>query len=177
MNKPQRAEPGSDFAAEALYLSLPWFAGKTRPIFNGSAAPYFGVQDYPRPATCPEPLCLIEALPLLHRSYGLMRQTKTLPSYSAFIIRRVRAGCCRSLLGDGLSRRYLCNPSIGAWTHTPGCLSGALVRFFPESSSLTLVAPSSAHPQLAAMQLQRRGMPYNRLGTRLNPVLLFAKQT
>ena len=62
------------------------------------------------------------------------------------------AGLCppeadrQSLLEDGPSRRYLCNPCIGAWTHTPGCLSGASVRFFPESHSLTPVAPSSAHP-------------------------------
>ena len=86
------------------------------------------------------------ALPLLPRSYGLMRQTISLPSYSAHLIRRVFAGCHQSLLEYGPSRRYLCNPSIGAWTLTPGCLSGALVRSFPESYSLTLVAPTSAHP-------------------------------
>ena len=75
-----------------------------------------------------------------------MRQTLSLPPYSVPLIRRVFAGCRQSLLEDGLSRCYLCNPSMGAWTLTPGCLSGALVRFFPESPSLTLVAPSSAHP-------------------------------
>ena len=68
------------------------------------------------------------------------------PTYSVSLIKRVFAGCCQSLLGDGPSRRYLCNPCIGAWTLTPGCLSGASVRFFPESYSLTTVAPSSAHP-------------------------------
>jgi len=50
----------------------------------------------PGPSKCPEPLCTLEALPLtsqspgprqrelphLHRSYGLMRQTKTLLSTS-----------------------------------------------------------------------------------------------
>ena len=86
------------------------------------------------------------ALPLLPRSYGLMRQTKSLLSYSVPLIRQVFAGCRQSLLGDGPSRRYLCNPSIGAWTLIPGCLSGALVRFFPESHSLSHVAPTSAHP-------------------------------
>ena len=39
------------------------------------------------------------ALPLLHRSYELMRQTKSLPSYSVPLIRRVFAGCHQSLLG------------------------------------------------------------------------------
>ena len=43
-----------------------------------------------------------------------------------------------------------------ARTLTPGCLSGAFVRFFPENYSLTTVAPSSAHPSPAAMPLQRR---------------------
>ena len=86
------------------------------------------------------------ALPLLPRSYGLMRRTKSLPSYSVPLIRRVFAGCCQPLLRGGPSQRYLCNPSIGAWTLIPGCLSGALVRFFPESHSLSHVAPTSAHP-------------------------------
>src|SRR4030042_145100 len=86
------------------------------------------------------------ALPLLPRSYGLMRQTTSLPSSSVPLIRWVFAGCHQSLLGDGPSRRYLCNPSIGAWTLTPGCLSGALIRFFPESYSLSHVAHTSAHP-------------------------------
>src|SRR4030043_1061178 len=86
------------------------------------------------------------ALPLLHRSYGLQRPTKTLPSFSVPLIRRVLAGCRQSLPGGGPSRRYLCNPSIGAWTLTPGCLSGALIRFFPERYSLSLVAHTSAHP-------------------------------
>ena len=51
--------------------------------------------------------------------------------------RPVLAGCRQSLLGDGPSRCYLCNPCSGAWTHTPLRLSGASVRFFPESFGLT----------------------------------------
>jgi hypothetical protein len=34
-------------------------------------------------------------------------------------IQRVFAGCCEPLLGVGGSRRYLHNPCIGAWSHTP----------------------------------------------------------
>jgi len=74
-----------------------------------------------RPATakCPEPLCPARvlpppgwpprpprrALPLLHRSYGLMRQTKSLPPPSVFPRWRVLAGCYQPLLEDGPSRR------------------------------------------------------------------------
>ena len=55
--------------------------------------PRLSVRDRPGPAKCPEPLCLGEVLPRpaecpaphqqelprLHRSYGLMRQSKSLP--------------------------------------------------------------------------------------------------
>ena len=71
----------------------------------------------------------------------------------------VFAGCCRSLLGDGPSRRYLCNLYIGAWTLTPWCFSGALTRFFPENFDLTLDLQRSAHQITPAMQLQQ-GTPF-----------------
>ena len=41
------------------------------------------------------------------------------------------------LLGDGPSRHYLCNPCVGAWTHTPPRLSSALAHSFLESTGLT----------------------------------------
>ena len=153
-----------------IHPYLHWFACEARPIFNGLAtlAQSPGLSKTRHVPRAPLPDAGVTSigamshasrqreLPLLHRSYGLMRRTKTLPSYSVYPIGRVFVGCCQSLLGDGPSRRYLCNPCIGAWTLTPGCLSGASVRFFPESYSLTLVAPSSAHPTTVAMQLQRR---------------------
>ena len=66
----------------------------------------FRVRGRPRPARCPEPLCPQQvlpltpwrlaphqrALPLLHRSYWLMRQTKTLPPTSVV---PNTAGLCR----------------------------------------------------------------------------------
>jgi hypothetical protein len=52
---------------------------------------------------------------------------------------RVLAGCCVPLLGVGLSRRYLLNLSMGAWTRTPPRSSGALARFFPDDIGLTSV--------------------------------------
>ena len=62
------------------------------------------------------------------------------------LLRQVFAGCCQSLLEDGPSRRYLCNPCIGAWTLTPRCFFGALARFFPKNIALTLDLRRSAHP-------------------------------
>ncbi len=117
-----------------------------------------------------EPLCLLEALPLvarrqaprrralplLHRSYGLMGQTQSLPASSDFPRRRVFAGCSRPLLGEGPSRRYLRSPCRGAWTHTPRRSSGALARFFPVDVGLTFGGRGSARRSIAAMQLLRR---------------------
>lgn len=48
------------------------------------------------------------------------------------------------LLGVGLSRRYLLNLSMGAWTHTPPRFSGAFSRFFPDNIGLTSVSTGSA---------------------------------
>ena len=49
-----------------------------------------------------------------------MRQTMSLPApQDTALGRAVCAGCRQSLLGDGPSQRYLCNPCVGAWTHTP----------------------------------------------------------
>jgi hypothetical protein len=48
-------------------------------------------------------------------------------------------------LGDGLSRHYLCNHCVGAWTPTPQCPPGALARFFPEGNGLISNVTDSAH--------------------------------
>ena len=71
------------------------------------------------------------------------------------LLRLVFAGCCQSLLGDGPSRRYLCNPCMGAWTLTPRCSFGALTRSFPKNIGLTLDLRRSAHQTTPAMQLQQ----------------------
>jgi hypothetical protein len=85
------------------------------------------------------------ALPLLHRSYWLMRQTRSLSLTSVSLFQRVIAGCRQSLLGGGLSRHYLCNPCAGAWTPTPLCPSSAFARFFLEANGLTSEVTRSAH--------------------------------
>jgi hypothetical protein len=61
------------------------------------------------------------------------------------LLRRVFAGCHQSLLGDGPSRRYLCNPYAGAWTPTPWCPAGAHTRYFPAGDGLTSGLRRSAH--------------------------------
>ena len=86
------------------------------------------------------------ALPLLHRSYGLMRQSQILHSALLLLLLVVFTGCYQPLLEVGPSRRYPRNPCIGAWTHTPGCPSGALTRFFPEGNGLASSGTRSAHP-------------------------------
>ena len=69
-----------------------------------------------------------------------MRLTKTLSEPRFIALRpRVLAGCCVPLLGVGLSRRYLLNLYMGAWTRTPPRSSGALARFFPDNIGLTSV--------------------------------------
>ena len=82
-----------------------------------------------------------------------MRQTKILLSTSVPLFRQVFAGCCEPLLEDGPSRRYLCDPCIGAWVLTPPCLIGALVRFFPLSIGLSLGVRGSAHGIVPTKQL------------------------
>jgi len=68
----------------------------------------------------------------------------------------VFAGCYVPLLGVGLSRRYLRNLCVGAWTLTPRRLFGAITRFFPKSLGLTRVLRGSARSDVAIIQLQRR---------------------
>jgi hypothetical protein len=71
------------------------------------------------------------------------------------LFQRVFAGCCRSLLGDGPSRRYLRNPCIGAWTPTPWRPFGALARFFPKGNGLTSRTTGLARQNTPVMQLLR----------------------
>ena len=106
------------------------------------------------------------ALPLLHRSYGLMRQTKILLTDFVFLIRKVFAGCCQPLLDDGPSRRYLHNLCKGAWTLTPprsqrSCPFGRpcsrLGRFDRKDIGLAPESTSSAREKFPAMQLRQRG--------------------
>ncbi len=117
-----------------------------------------GVRGRPRPARCPEPLCPHQvlpattwrlaprqrALPLLHCSYELMRQTTTLLPALVSLVRQVFAGCCQSLLGGGLSRRYLHESFSGCLDPYPGASPGAHTRFFPGNIGLHRLKTGSA---------------------------------
>jgi hypothetical protein len=120
------------------------------------------------PATYREPLCPSKALsspgqrlalprpalPGLHRSYKLMRQSKFLMQISVSFIPQVFAGCCVPLLEDGPSQRYSANLSLDAWTHTPAIPTGALTRFFPGDNGLRHVGSGSALNTMSVQQLQ-----------------------
>ena len=67
-----------------------------------------------------------------------MRQTMSLPPpRDTALGRAVCAGCRQSLLGDGPSQRYLCNPCVGAWTHTPPRFLDACAHCFSKNIGLT----------------------------------------
>ena len=143
-----------------IHPFLQRFACEHRPIFNGIVIPGSVSRTIQGPPCAQSPFARLRRYPFRRDVFCITSEGVTPPSLLLRthapdqnppilfvpLIRRVLADCRQSLLGGGPSRRYLCNPSIGAWTLTPGCLSGVLVRFFPESYSLTLVAPTSAHP-------------------------------
>ena len=131
-----------------------WLACKSSSYIKGPGLCQHCVWTSPGTAKCPEPLrppralppaarCPASrqrALPLLHRSYGLMRQTIILRPISVSLIRSVLAGCGQPLLEDGPSRRYLHNLCKGAWTHAPPRSSwsvsfGASVLFRSDAST------------------------------------------
>src|SRR5262249_41440459 len=72
---------------------------------------------------------------------------------------RVFAGRGQSLLEDGRSRHYPCDPYAGAWTLTPHCPSGALARFFPEGDGGPSPDRTSRTLDLPALQLPQ-GVPF-----------------
>ena len=83
-----------------IHPSSPRFTCGARPIFNDTATPGSASGTAPRSARCPEVLCPVKvlplpgwrpappqrALPLLRRSYDLMRQTKSLPPPTALAL-------------------------------------------------------------------------------------------
>jgi hypothetical protein len=121
----------------------------------------------PGTAKCPEPLCPFEelplqgwyqvppgrALPLLRRSYGLMRQTKTLPPTLALTssggsLQVATSLCWEMVLPDVISASL----SPGAWTPTPA----VSVVHLPVSSHRTSAFPEKQRvglPQVSAPRL------------------------
>ena len=115
---------------------------------------------HPTTAMCREPLCPKPGVTCFGMMSCIMSEGITPPSslilahapdqnppadFGLNLFQQVFAGCRQSLLGDGPSRHYLCNPCVGAWTPTPQCPSSALARFFPEGNDLTSNVTGSAH--------------------------------
>ena len=94
------------------------------------------------------------ALPLLHRSYEPCARPKPSARLGFLLVHAVFAGCCQPLLGDGPSRRYLCDPRVGARTHTPPHFPAAPVRCFTENTGLTPLETGSARGFTPTQQLR-----------------------
>jgi hypothetical protein len=93
-------------------------------------SPFAACGCYPLAGGVPAPPR--RALPLLPRSYGLMRPTTILSRTSASALYpRVFAGSDEPLLEDGGSRRYLRESIPGCLSPSPGGIRGAHARYFP----------------------------------------------
>lgn len=124
----------------------PSFAGPSCPVTPGTAKRQ-------------EPLCARKVLPLVpwsHRPHVSRRYPAFLaptgscasPTPSGCLgitlVHPVFAGCCQPLLGEGPSRRYLCESFPACLDLYPGCSRGALARFFPQDDGLPDVRNRSA---------------------------------
>ena len=152
-----------------IHPSRLWFTCETRPIFNDMVYPgsKSGASQGPPGAQSPfaRTRCYLLRCNILRHIRGHYPSFIALTGSCArpnpsrrlqlSLIRQVFAGCRQSLLEDGPSRHYLCNPCVGAWTPTPQCSPGALARFFPGDNGLTSDVTGSAHQTFPAMQLQQ----------------------
>jgi hypothetical protein len=68
---------------------------------------------------------------------------------------QVFAGCRKSLLHGGLSRRYLCDPCEVACIRTPPRHRGVLVRFIPQHIGLAIGSSSSARETIPQRSFTR----------------------
>ncbi len=68
--------------------------------------------------------------PLVVARTGSCARPSPSPRLGSRLVRAVFAGCRQSLLRDGPSRHYLCDPCVGARTPTPPRSPTAYVRFF-----------------------------------------------
>ena len=83
-------------------------------------------------------------VPLRRRSYGLMRQSSTLPLPTVSLGQRVCAGCCQPRLEGGPSRRYLCVSFPACVDLYPGSSWSASTRYFLHDFGLPRVWTGSA---------------------------------
>jgi hypothetical protein len=150
----------------------PWLTCDARSSLR-TWPPQFDAWDQSRTAQCPESLRPPRELPSVgrhatpprrelprrHRYYELMRQSSILPPPRfVSLVWRVLAVCRQPLLEGGPSRRYLCNPCRGAWTHTPPRSLGALTRCFPKDIGLTTESKRSAREGSLQSNFSRGGI-------------------
>jgi hypothetical protein len=91
--------------------------------------------------------------PLVVAHTGSCARPPPSPRLRSPVVRGVFAGSRQSLLGDGPSRHYLCDPCAGARTHTPPRSSAARVRFLTEDAGLTPRETGSARGSIPTWQL------------------------
>ena len=106
-----------------------------------------------------------------------MRQTITLALsrfYSDQCVFVTPRRDCNSLLGDGLTRHYLCNPCLGAWTPTPQRPFGAFTRFFLKGNGLTLVLTGSARQICPCNATSTRNIFFEAAVRQTHPQLAFS---
>jgi hypothetical protein len=97
------------------------------------------------------------ALPSVHRSYELMRQTYYFCSPRlVHLVCSVFAGCRKPLLLIGPSQHYLCNPCKVVCVPTPPQHSDAFTRFFSECFGLAIEISCSTCGYFSAKQFQQR---------------------
>lgn len=124
-------------------------------------------------AKCPESLCPTSvlpplgrrdppprrALPLRHRSYGLMRQTRpALPSFGFCLVRGVFAGYYQPLLPAGSSRRYLCESFLRCLGPYHDGLQVACTCYFPCNIGLPQSKDGSAYREIPLKRLHSGGI-------------------
>ena len=85
-----------------------------------------------------------KALPSPLRSYWLCAPPKPSRRLCSRLYDESLQVTASPLLGVGGSRRYLHNPCIGAWSHTPPRLLSASTRFFLRNIGLTIEVSRSA---------------------------------
>ena len=138
---------------------LQWFTCEHRPLFNESFSPGSVSRTIQGPPRAQSPFarsrCYLNQRDLTCLASESITPPSSLirthapdqnpPTDFGLPIQLVFAGCCQPLLGNGPSRRYLCNPDAGAWTPTPWCPAGARARYFPADDGLTSGLRRSAH--------------------------------
>jgi hypothetical protein len=133
-------------------------------------APPTCVVDHTRTAKCPELLCPSQALlmtgwrpapprralPLLHSSYELMRQTCSLPRIGVSTLSpAVFAGYCEHLLGTGSSRRYFRNSFPRCLVLNPDGPTECTCLFLPRCHRPSLDPSQVGLPLLSANTIFR----------------------